>query len=110
MKKVLTIPIYDIEVQLQVTKDFDSACEDAGFIGDPSGGGGIVLHYPDHPRVYTVIFAKCCLSPGIIAHEAWHLTRKIMFYLDLEDYEGNQETGAYLHGFIVDLIHQAIKK
>ena len=109
MKKTLTIPIYDITVQLQVTKNFAKAVEMAGWSGD-AGGGAIVLHYPDSPRVYTVIFQKGLASPGIIAHEAYHLTRKIMFYLDLKDDFTNQETGAYLMGFIVDLIHQAIKK
>ena len=110
MKKVLTIPVYDIKIQLQVTKRFLEAVSEAGWDGPVCGGGAVVLHYPDSPGIYSVIFQKGCTSPGIIAHEAYHLTRKIMYYLDLEDSITNQETGAYLNGFIVDLIYQAINK
>ena len=109
MKKILSIPIYDIQIQLQVTKHFGEAVCDAGWDG-PVCGGAVVLHYPDSPGIYSVIFEKGCTTPGVIAHEAYHLTRKIMFYLDLVDTPTNQETGAYLNGFIVDLITQAINK
>lgn len=107
MKKILTVPIYDITIQLQVTKNFTKAVNKAGYY-EPVEGGGIVLSYPSHPHTFSVIFEKGCTSPGMIGHEAYHLTKKIMSFLDLVDTPENQETGAYLHGFIVDLIHQAI--
>ena len=107
MKKVLTVPIYDITIQLQVTKNFKQAVRKDGY-HNPIEGGAVVLSYPEHPRTFSVIFERGCTSPGTIAHEAHHLTKKIMDLLDLIDTPINQETGAYLLGFIVDLLHQAI--
>ena len=110
MKKTLTIPIYDATIQLHVTKDLPKAAMNAGYDGEVGDSGGIVLHYPDYSRVYTIILNKDHLSPGIIAHEAYHLTKKIMNTFDLVDTKDNHETGAYLIGFIVDLITQSVKK
>ena len=108
MRKVLRIPIYDIEVTLVVEQDFEAAAEEAGYHYDVGDANGLCLHYPDAPSQFCLIFREGCTSPGGIAHEAYHLTTKIMKHAGVHYSDENQEPHAYLIGFIVDLIHQCL--
>jgi hypothetical protein len=107
MRKTLSIPIYDCKVDVVVTKEFDEAVVDAGWM-ENTEGDGIVLHYTDNSSFFVVIFREGCTSPGNIAHEALHLTLKIMQARDIKFDFKNQEPIAYLHGFVVDGLHQII--
>jgi len=109
MKKTLTIPIYDCTVYLWVTKNFQSACQKSGYSEAALASNAAVFRYPDKPGVYSVIFHKDAISPGNIAHEALHLLHDIMEYVDMGANTNDDEAQAYLIGFIVDLIHQAIE-
>ena len=109
MKKTLTIPIYDCVVYLHVTKNFEKACSDAGYTGDVGGKYAGVFRYPDRVAMFAVIFHKDAISPGNIAHESLHLLHDIMEQVDIGANTNDDEAQAYLLGFIVDLIHQAIK-
>lgn len=110
MKKELTIPIYDAKVTVVVTKDFQEKVLEAGFEGEVTPTGAITLHYPDNALYYTVIFHEETVSPGHIAHEAFHLAGKIMEQIDYKYDRDNDEPMAYLVGFIVDGFHQIIFK
>jgi hypothetical protein len=110
IRKTLSIPIYDCKVNVVVTNDqetFEQEVYDAGWKEDP-GGDAVTLHYLSNPSVFAVIFKKDSLSPGNIAHEADHLTTKVMEARGLKYDPDNQEARAYLIGFIVDGLHQII--
>jgi hypothetical protein len=110
MRKTLTIPIYDCECTLVVTKKYKEAVVEAGYHQAVCPTGAITLSYPDSPMHYVMIFHKEAISPGHIAHEALHLVHKIMLDVDIGLSLKDDEAQAYLLGFIVDLIHQAIQK
>ena len=110
IRKDLIIPIYDAEVTVAVTKKFEDVVLEAGYKEDVAGNTAITLHYPDNPLKYVVVFKKGCVSHGAIAHEACHLTQKLMNDVDIEHDYKNDEAEAYLIGFIVDGIHQIIYK
>jgi len=108
MRKDLIIPIYDCKATIVVEGDFESAVDEAGYKYDLKGATGVCLHYPDHPSNFTILFREGCVSPGAIAHEAFHLTCKIMDVVDIHYDSNEQEPFAYLIGFIVDGIHQML--
>ena len=105
--KKLSIPIYDCEVRLIVADDYQEAVLEAGYKEDVPPVGAIVLHYPDTPLYYVMIFHKDSISPGNIAHESLHLLHKIMRDVSIPPRLQDDEPEAYLMGFIVDLITQA---
>jgi len=110
IKKTLTVPIYDCRVNVVVVDDqesFEQEVYDAGW-HEELNGNAVTLHYLSNPSVFCVIFTSDSLSPGNIAHEADHLTTKIMESRDIKYDPNNQEPRAYLLGFIVDGLHQII--
>jgi hypothetical protein len=110
MRKDLIIPIYDCRVTIVVAEEFEEAVEEAGYRYDVAGLHGACLHYPDNPSNFVLIFREGSTQPGVIAHEAFHLTCKVMRAVDIEYSPDNHEAFAYLHGFIVDGVTQAIAK
>ena len=108
MRKTLSIPIYDAEVTVVVTKKFEKAALEAGYNGELTGKDAAVFRYPDNPGKYVVVFHKDSLSPGNIAHEALHLLHDIMEHVGMGPELNDDEAQAYLIGFIVDGIHQII--
>jgi len=110
MRKTLSIPIYDAEVTVVVTKNVTKVAIEAGYSGDMVGKVAMVLRYPDNPGEYVVIFHKEAISPGNIAHEALHLLHDIMENVGMGPELNDDEAQAYLIGFIVNGIHQIIYK
>ncbi len=108
ISKDLIIPIYDCMCTVVVAEDFDAACTEAGYQFDTKGASAICLHYPDSPSNFTIVFREGAISPGSIAHEAFHLTGKIMSHIDVEYSKNSEEAYAYLIGFIVDGISQIV--
>lgn len=111
--KALTIPLYDASVRVVVCKteeEFEQAVFDAHYQEDISGMSAIMLHYPDNPLQYFIGFVRGKTSPGIISHEALHLTNRILKDVGIEYDCENDEAMCYLHGFIVDCLHKIIKK
>ena len=110
IRKTLEVPIYDCKINVVVADDresFEQEVYDAKW-HEKVDGDAITLHYLSNPSIFCVIFTSDCLSPGNIAHEADHLTTKIMVSRDIKYDPENQEPRAYLLGFIVDGLHQII--
>ena len=108
IRKTLHIPIYDCDVSIVVTKEFDEAVLEAGYKEDCTDSDAVTLHYPNKPKQYCVVFRKGSASYGNIAHEALHLVYKISHSVGIEYDVNNQEPLTYLMGFIVDGMHQII--
>ena len=108
MRKDLIIPLYDCMCTVVVTPNFEDAAIEAGYMYDVGDASGVCLHYPDSPSNFVVIFKDDSISPGNVAHEAYHLTAKIMYHVGVKYIYDNHEPFAYLHGFIVDGFTQII--
>jgi len=108
IRKTLTIPIYDCTADVVITDNFEEAAIEAGYDGVVDGHDAGVFRYPDRPSSYTVIFHEKSISAGNIAHEALHLMHDIMEYVGMGPELNDDESQAYLIGFIVDGIHQII--
>lgn len=109
--KTLNIPIYDCEVRVQVThsyEEFEEAVFETGFSDSVDSAGMITLRYDTHPKLFHVIINEDDISPGNIAHEALHVTNKIMSVTGVKYDDDNDEAMCYLLGFITDGITQII--
>lgn len=71
---------------------------------------GCVFSHKDHLYLTLNISRKGFPTPGIIAHEAKHLVNFIFNDVGVELNIFNDETEAYLLGWIVDEIHKLLNK
>ena len=108
--KTLCIPIYDVKLRVAICDDndgFEQTVYDTGYTEDLRGAGAIALRHPG-TSLFQVIMLRESLSPGSIAHEALHITNRIMELVDIKYDCHNDECMCYLHAFVVDGIHQII--
>jgi len=108
MKATLYIPIYNCQLDIVLTNKFKEAAEKAGFKESCDGWEGLTIHYPSCPSLFCVIFNKKTLDAEVIAHEALHVTSKIMRECDIKYDTENIEPFAYLHGYIVKELHKIL--
>jgi len=108
IKETFIVPIYDCQVDVFVTKHVETVAEKVNYNEDCSGSEGLTLSYPLNPGIYCVIFKKRTLNPGVVAHEAYHLTAKIMQTCDIKYDIDNIEPFAYLNGYLVQELHKII--
>jgi len=109
IKKSFIIPIYNCQVDVIMADDVEEIALQAGYKEECSGYDGLTLHYPSNPSIYCVIFRNKTIDAGVIAHEALHLTSKVMLACDIKYDSDNIEPFNYLHGYIVNKIHKLLK-
>jgi len=104
------IPIYNCQVDFIITNEVEEVALEAGYKQDCSGCEGITLGYPSNPSIYCLILRNSTLDEGVIAHECFHLTSKVMEACDIKYDPDNIEPFNYLLEYIVNQIHGLIKE
>jgi hypothetical protein len=66
--------------------------------------GGLVVHNVDEP--FSFLFLPYNASVGTIAHESWHVVKRMMNFTGVEL---DSETCAYHIGFLVDKIFRFVR-
>jgi hypothetical protein len=107
IKKKIQIPIYNCDLTIIYDNDLSYICEK--YRTRPlTNYGAVVLRDPWRPFHYIVAFTHS--KEGIIAHEVVHLVNHIFkdrgVELDLE----NDESQAYLTGWLYDKIEKTLKQ
>ena len=82
-KKSIIIPIYNCEVDVFVAESVEEIAKKANYHEDCIGYEGLTLSYPSNPSIYCLILRKSTVDEGVIAHECFHLTSKIMEACDI---------------------------
>jgi len=69
----------------------------------------VTLYY-DRSSKWIILFHKDRITPGIIAHEAKHLLNLIFQYNGLRLDLDNDEAECYFLGWLVNRIHEAVRR
>ena len=106
LKRRFRIPIYGVDVWIVVSDDIGKVRRSMDHIFGPCDTGGFFagLCSCSDSGDFALFFRPNRLTYSDIGHEVFHLTHRIMEY-----YEGNfdsnhHEQGAYLHGYLMDLV------
>ena len=108
IRDTFIIPIYNCQVDVVVAEHVEDIADEAGYHHDCDGFEGLTLSYPSNPSIYCVIFKELTVGAVVIAHEAYHLTAKVMTACDIKYDIDNIEPFAYLHGYIVGRLSDII--
>jgi hypothetical protein len=111
-KKKFFVPVYNVDLWIVVTDDVKRERTKMqkifGSFGDKHEYDGLCSCCYDK---FGVFFEKKKLetrSVNLIAHEVFHLTHFIIEYAGANFDEDNQEHGAILNGYLMDLVYGAI--
>ncbi len=110
IEKEFVVPIYDVHLlvcacddPLKRRKVYDPVFgeyEGSSFSGLCDGSG----------RGHFAIFIKAsALDQNTVAHEVFHLTHRIMEYCGCNFDEDHHEQAAYLNGYLMELVCNALK-
>ena len=110
IEQTFIVPIYNCQVDVFVTENVEEVAIKANYNDDCTGYEGLTLSYPSNPSIYCMIFREKTIDAGVIAHECFHLTSKIMKACDVKYDIGNIEPYAYLHGYLVEKLTQITHK
>lgn len=111
-KKKRHIPIYNATLWVVVSDNIRHAREqmkdvfgeyrnDADYIGLCSDSGGCN---------FAVFLQREALSIKLVSHEVFHLTHRILEWVDANFDEDHHEQGALLHEYLMDLIWRDVSK
>lgn len=106
MKKRVTIPLYGGSFIIHLTENFEKTLVDVGYGGDLECDAAIIY---DSSRNFDIIFKVDRIQHGLIAHESFHLTMRIMKHINKPYDVCNDEPEAYLIQFITSEIYRFIK-
>ena len=109
--KTISIPIYDFFIRVLIAdtlEEFEEVVFDAGYEESVKTAGAIVFNNPYHTKSFVVAFNKDDISVGNIAHEALHVTNRVLEDVGVVFRADEDEPHAYLLGFLVDCLHKII--
>lgn len=109
INKKLSIPIYDVNITVIISKDYEELEQAINDIDDSISldNGGMIVFRTGY-RWYTLGILTEAASPGNIAHEAAHIANRIFRDVGGQLDYTNDEPFCYLLGFITDGIHKII--
>ena len=106
-RKKIHVPIYDVEVVVIVTNDIPAAYQrEFGFEIDDTRGA--CLGY--HGRKFGLFFEPKFARKGVIAHEIFHLTHRILEKCSCNFDSGHHEPGAYLCEWLTEKVYAVLEK
>lgn len=106
MKKRITIPIYGGSFTIHATDNFEKTLSSIGYEGELICDAATVF---DTSRNFDLVFWADRIQHGLIAHEAFHLTMRIMSHINKPYDLHNDEPEAYLIQFIITEIYKFLK-
>lgn len=110
-KKSIEIKLYDARIIMYVVTDFSIL---KNYLKkkyklpsvDFDDIDGVVFNETDYSRHISVAFLEKTLSHNLIAHEVYHITQLLLSLTNIND----EETGAWLQGYISENIYKVINK
>ena len=93
-----------VEVTTDIIKSMEKYPATKSFTKEPIDAEALSIHVLNEP--VSFIFLSYNASVGVIAHESWHVVRKIMQHTGIAI---DSETVAYHLGYLVDAIFQFIR-
>lgn len=102
----IDLDIWHYRVYIVFAKDMEAAAKDLKLTGDHSPdffetAGAACFHVRGDGTTYMFFPEKNKVNASDVAHEAWHVTRRLLKYVDAEL---DNETVAYHIGFLVRTI------
>lgn len=110
IEKEFRIPVYDVALLV-------CACDDpvkrrirySKTLGEYDGGDFSGLCSWNGKGSFAVFIKSECVDINTISHEVFHLTHRIMEFCSCNFDEDHHEQGAYLMGYLMDLICKTLK-
>lgn len=109
IRKRLEIPIYDAVVWVIVVDGISRERKkwECLFGPVPSEDDYNALCSYSGGHTYALFFERKNLTLKILSHEVFHLTHRIMEWVGANFDSGHHETGALLHGYLMDEVWKA---
>lgn len=105
MKKgTIKIPIYEVDLIVHQTSDWQSIFKKYG-IQSENKYDAVVFEYKD-----KIILVLDSIKPHVIAHEIVHIVNTVFNMCNICLDTSNDESQAYLTGFLFKKIYKLIKK
>ena len=110
LKRLLVVPIYDVEVMIVVSDTVAEHVEAAkkhlgGNYGEGDFGTASSM-FKDHR--FASFFLRSKLTHGHIAHELFHNTIRILNYCGVKLKKDNHEAQAYLNDYLHRRLYQML--
>lgn len=100
----LTVPIYDAEVALVISDSVPKAREKMTDIFGPGptehNYDGLVSHSGGHR--FGLFLNRKTMTTKIVAHEVFHITHRILEWVEAHFDDKHHEQGALLHGYLME--------
>ena len=103
------IPLYGGKLFIHVTKDMENTLDEVGFKEELNCDACCLHDVGATSARYDLIFKKGAITHGVIAHECFHLTHRIMNGINKAYDITNDEPEAYLIHFLVDKVYEFLK-
>ena len=107
IKKEIRVPIYNAKIIISITDDLPSSIVEYSDVSCENDVA-MTLHF-NTPLSYIMLFDVRKMSHMAISHEACHVTHRIMNDVGIEHTLLNDETEAYLQGYIINKIYKVVK-
>jgi hypothetical protein len=108
VKKSIAIPIYGGRVRVHVTDDMEKTLDEVGYSSDLFCDACVL--YSTDDSAYDLILKRGSVQHGLIAHECFHLTMRIMRGVNKKYDIENDEPEAYLMQFLVTEVYSALRE
>ena len=111
-KYKIAIPVYELNLHVAIYEDMARATKDYskhldGFSLDNDDGCTFPIHRGrDFFDDFCIIFYKAKLSHNLIAHETFHVARRILLCRGIQD----EEAQAWLCGWLTGEIYKRLEK
>lgn len=109
ISKVIPIPLYGGRVTVHVTRDFEHTLSQVNYEGDLECDACCIYDLSGGAN-YDLIFKHGRVQHGLIAHEVFHLTMRIMQHINKPYDVNNDEPEAYLNQHITGEIYAFMKQ
>jgi hypothetical protein len=109
VKKSIAIPIYGGKLTIHVTKNMEKSMVEVGYEGELECDA-CCFHSTAGKREYDLIFKKDILLHGLIAHEIFHLTMRVMDQIKKPYDIKNDEPEAYLNQYLTTEVYSFLKE
>lgn len=106
IKAQLSVPIFHVAVVLIACDDIHAERVKANAVYGETKGGWSALCARGEGGDFGLFFDARTVTHGLIAHECLHLTLWILDYCEVKVSSENDETPAYLCGYLTDWVYQ----
>lgn len=108
IRRKFIIPIYDVTLWVVVRETALKARQSMNDVFSPYNGDGDALCSRNGWR-FGLFFGHGNFTVKTIAHEVFHLTHRILEYVDAPIHEERHEHAALLHEYLFALVLKALK-